>query len=341
MTRTRRRLALLLAGLASACAGLNTGDADGCAESCAAAYACGFLPSILGYAGDAEAAVTDCERRCTQSPRDDPAVASVLECMQGTAELSQDFMPWCLDEDDPAYPTGLACATAAACLLAAAQGVQLVSGVSLAVSMISFADYEAVFGEGSVARLYAYDMGEVQSCAPALCGPADCMRSTLLDLPCDDTMCRSTGTQTVKACDQLQVSALDILVAERGASVAMLELLDETDSTECKQATANFDNATYRLNPGPVRTYARFSGQLPAAELARLAELEATTGDATGDTGDATGDTTGADDTPTKYCLTFAGMSVTLRGGDNAALVPIGGIDDILRYNARPVACDR
>jgi len=148
-------------------------------------------------------------------------------------------------------------------------------------------------------------------------------------------MCRSTGTQTVKACDQLQVSALDILVAERGFSIATLELLDETDSTECKQATANFDNATYRLNPGPVRTYARFSGELPASELARLAEPDDSTGDGTDDTG-------GTDDTtPTKYCRTFAGMSVTLRGGDNAALVPIGGIDDIIRYKARPVGCDR
>ncbi|HEY0138370.1 MAG TPA: hypothetical protein VGB85_30000, partial [Nannocystis sp.] len=218
MTRVRRCLALLLAGLASACAGLNTGEDDGCVETCAAAYTCGFLPSILGYAADAETAVTDCERRCEQSPREDPAVALILACMQGAAEPKNDFMPWCLDTDAPAYAAGLACATAAACLLEAAQGVQLVSGVSLAVSMISFADYEAVFGEGSVSQLYADDMGEVHSCSPALCGAADCMRSQRLDLPCDDIMCRSTGTQTVKACDQLQVSALDILVAERGVS---------------------------------------------------------------------------------------------------------------------------
>lgn len=337
MTRARRRLALLLAGLASACAGLDTGRDDGCAETCAAAYTCGFVPSILGYAADAETAVTDCERRCKQSPREDPAVARVLECLPGTAEPAGGVLAWCLDADDDAYATGLACATAAACLTKAAQGVRLVSGVSLSVSMISFADYEAVFGDGSVSRLYADDMGEVHSCSPALCGPEDCMRSRRLDLPCDDSMCRSGDTRTVKACDQLQVSALDILVAERGAPIATLELLDETGSTECKQATAVFDNATYHLNPGPVRTYARFSGELPASELARLRDPPGDTATDTdpNDPGD-TGDTTA-----TKYCLTFAGMSVTLRGGENAALVPIGGIDDIIRYRARPVACDR
>ena len=328
MTRVRRRLALLLAGLASACAGLNTGREDGCAETCAAAYTCGFLPSILGYAADAEAAVTDCERRCERSPREDLAVLRILECLQGTADVPDDVLGWCDDPDSPAYAPGLACAAAASCLLDASQGVQLVSGVSLSVSMISFADYEAVFGAGSVAQLYSDDMGEVHSCQPALCGPADCMRSQKLDLPCDDIMCRTTSTQTVKACDQLQVSALDIVVAERGAAVATIELLDETDSSECKQATATFDNATYHLNPGPARTYARFSGELPASELARLRAPD-----------DA--DTEDPADTPTRYCLTFVGMRVTLRGGENAALVPIGGIDDIIQYKARPVACDR
>ena len=340
MTRARRHLALLLAGLASACAGLNVGSDDGCAETCAAAYSCGFLPSILGYGPDAEAAVTDCERRCERSPREDPAVLRILECLRGTAEVPGDVLGWCLDADTPAYTTGRACAAAASCLLDASQGVQLVSGVSLAVSMISFADYEAVFGEGSVSQLYADDEGEVQSCLPALCGPTDCARSRKLDLPCDDIMCRNTGTRTVKACDQLQVSALDILVAERGAPVATLELLDETDSTECKQATATFDNATYHLNPGPARTYARFSGELPASELARLRDPPGDTDTDTSDTSDP-GDTTDTDDTSTKYCLTFTGMNVTLRGGENAALVPIGGIDDIIRYKARPKACDR
>jgi hypothetical protein len=338
MTRVRRRLGLLLAGLVSACAGLNTGSDDGCAKTCATAYTCGFLPSILGYGPDAEVAVTDCERRCKQSPREDLAVLRILECLQGTADVPADVLGWCLDADAPAYTTGLDCAAAASCLLDASQGVQLVSGVSLAVSMVSFADYEAAFGEGSVAQLYTDDMGEVQSCRPALCGPIDCMRSRKTALPCDDAMCRTTGTRIVKACDQLQVSALDILVAERGAPVATLELLDETDSTECKQATATFDNATYHLNPGPARTYARFTGELPASELARLLDPP---GDTDTDTTD-TGDTTDTDDTaPTRYCLTFAGMAVTLRGGENAALVPIGGIDDILRYQARPKACDR
>ncbi len=334
--RLRRRLALLLTALASACAGLNVGDDSGCAESCAVAYTCGFLPSSLGYGLTAEAALADCERRCGASPRDDESVTAILGCLQGTLASPDTPLAWCLDAEDPAHATGEQCAAATACFSYALPDVPLVATVDLEVSMISFADYEALFGAGSVAALYADNTPEVHSCSPALCGPSDCMRRGD-DRPCDDSMCRSKETQTVKACDQLQVSALDILVEERGAAIATLELLDETDSTECKEATAVFATETYHLNPGPARVHARFSGELPTAQLELLrVEDETTTGEP-GEPGES-----GESGEPTsKYCLQFVGMSVTLRGGENAALVPIGGVEDIIKYQARPIACDR
>ena len=344
MTRLRHLLALLLTGVVAACAGLTTSEDEGCVETCAAAYTCGFLPSILGYAATAELSVVDCERRCKQSPREDIYVAGILGCLQGLVKSPADLLPWCGDGDDAYYATGLACSAAASCFATAAGDVQLTSGVSLNVSLISFADYEATFGAGSVEALYDDATTEIQSCSPALCGPAECMRRPDEDRPCNAIMCRNTDTQTVKACDQLQVSALDILVEERSTAIATRELLDETDSTACKQATVTFDSATYHLNPGPVRTFARFGGELPRSALASLsgtAHEETTTGDTdTPGTTGTTGDTGDTGDEVTKYCLQFLGMNVILRGGDNTALIPIGGIEDIVQYRARPTTCD-
>lgn len=326
MTRPRPRLALLLLAAASACAGLTVGDDEGCPEACAAAYACGFLPSALGWAADAQAALVDCERRCGQSPRDTPAVERALACLQGTLEPPDDLLSWCVDPDDPGYATGLACAAAAACIDGALQGGEVIGVVSLDVSLIGFADFEAAFGPGSVEQLYVDHVGEVQSCAPALCGPADCTRRGQSEPACDPTLCRTAETQTVQACDELQVRVLDVLAEQRGGALASQELIDASEPTACQLATVSFAGGAAQLYPGPVRTSARFGGELPASQLARLHEPP-------GDPGD--------DDTPTRYCLQFIGMSVTLRSGENVALVPIGGIDDILTYRARPIACDR
>lgn len=347
MIATRLRLALVLTGLASACAGLNVGSDDGCAAACAVADSCGFLPSNLGFDVDRELQVTDCERRCGQSPRDDPAVATLLACLDGSwtpAANDPEIPAWCGDPGDDTYAAGLACATASACLQREFKGSNLLADVALEVALISFHDYEALFGADTIAALYGELDAEVTSCAKALCGPSVCSSDAANAetpvLPCDDRLCRMGMFKSIDVCGALEVDLIEVVVAEQGKRAATQVLFDENLGGACKLSSLDFPSEGYQLHPGPIRTAARISGSLPASELAAVGWPADTDGT---DTGDTDTDSTGGPEM-IDYCLLFPGMSVTVRGGENIALVPVGDLKDLAALRASGVElrfCER
>lgn len=334
-----KRLALLLAGVASACAGLNVGSDEGCAAACAVAEGCGFLPSNLGYDPAPIRAVDDCERRCRQSPRDDPAVATLLECLGGTWTPPDgvEVVAWCDDlTGTSAYVDGLTCATAATCLERGLPGAALQGEVTLQVVLISFADYATLIPETPIAQLYADALGEVASCSAALCGKNECAVTNAADdaaeLPCNDALCRAGMYKDIQVCDELGATSIEVLVAEQSKRPASQLLYDANESAACDESSVTFDNLTYALRPGPIQTYARVRGALPAAELAQLPGVfEDTDTDGT--------DGTDTDAAPVDYCLQFVGMNVTVRGGENIALVPIGPIAEVAALGLTPHTC--
>lgn len=334
MFRSHRGLAFFFAGVASACAGLNVGDEAGCADACTAAYTCGLLPSTLGYGENAELARSQCESRCGRSPRDDEDVVRILECLQGTAEPPDDLMAWCGDVDDPSYAAGLKCAAAVSCLGSMVKGEHLIADATLDVSLITFDDFESVFGGGSVEELYA-GIGSIQSCSPALCGRTDCMRGDETDLPCNSIFCRSVVTQVGSVCDGLQVDTVEIIVEQRPGEMNVKSLFDGSDPAACREPLVSFATDNYTLRPGPAQTFARFRGVLLSPDIERLWDVAGEGATTEGD-GDST-DGDGTVDAP--YCVQFVGMSVTLRGGENAALVPVGSIDEMIEFKAKPIPC--
>ncbi len=346
----RAPLALLLVGVAPACAGLNVGSDEGCAAACAVAEACGFLPSNLGYGAAPMLAGGDCERRCRQSPRDDPAVTTLLSCLDGTWEPPDavQVVAWCDDlTGTSAYVDGLACATAATCLEREFPGAALQGEVALQVVLISFTDYATLIPETPIAQVYADALGEVASCSEALCAKSECAVTNASDdaaeLPCNDALCRAGMYKNVEICDELGAQTIEVLVTEQGRRPAAQLLFDANESADCDGSSVTFDSVTYALRPGPIQTYARVRGALPAEDLALLGYVFEDTDSGGPDTGgpDTGGPDTGDTDDPplVSYCLQFVGMNVTARGGENIALVPVGPITEVAALGLTPQTC--
>jgi hypothetical protein len=320
-----RALALLLTGAAAACAGLDIADSDGCPEICATAYTCGFLPSALGYDPDTALATADCERRCKHTPHDDPQFTLLHACLGGALAASDDALPWCADSEDPAYADGVQCSAAANCLVRSFEGSMLVSDVALSVRLVSFADFSMYFTADALTELYTHEPEPTSSCALALCGQKDCTRrDDEHPPPCDATMCGKGMGQTAQICDDLGVHTVELLVQERGAPPSVQVLVDETSEHGCSEPIKEFSSEKYLLHPGPVQTYARVTGELPAGVL-RTIDYPA---------GDV------PDETPVDYCLLFPGMNLIVRGGENVALVPLATVAEVAAGALRPTVCE-
>jgi hypothetical protein len=314
----------LVGGLAAACSGLNVGSEDGCAAACDIAHQCGFLPSGLGYAEDEIAAVADCERRCGDTPRTD-GVSRIQSCLDGSWEPEVAVASWCEAEDGALDSTlGTTCALASACFEREFKGSRLQGSVDLTVSLISFEDFTYHFGEGAIAALYAEEVdGALTSCERALCGKLDCADDREVEVSCDTTMCGKGMLHAGQICEELAARSVEVGAASRGMLVSQV-LLDETDASGCDDSSREFTGTEYKLSPGPIHAFARISGRLPAAVLAEL-DIEA-----------VDQHEEGAD-----FCLEFRGMNVTLRAGQNAVLVPVASIEDIVAAGVRPSPCER
>jgi hypothetical protein len=316
-----RSLVLLISLVLGACAGLVVAPPADCAALCDLAHDCGFLPSNLGHGATAEASRADCLRLCGQSPADEPAIATLLECLRSTGDDG-----WCDDPDDDAYELGQQCAAVVTCANRAFPDAAILGSVDLEVALVTFDGFVSNYGAEALAALYIGGPKDTKTCAPALCSPMDCGHEEDDDTsPCDRTMCGNGMFQIGKTCDDLAATSVD-LIASQDDSVVSQVILDDTSGSSCKTAAATFDAATYNLRPGPVRTAARIAGTLPARELARIGYPDAAADD----------------DTPVDYCLRFAGMHVQARSGDSYVLVPVGNIDMIAAYfpdNPRPGPC--
>ncbi len=319
--RELRRLALALAGFASACAGFNVGSSEGCADACATAFSCGFLPSGLGYGATKEAAVADCERRCGQSPRNDDDIGLILSCLDGSWGAPDDVTAWCVDAE---IGGDLTCATAALCLGTEFKGSQLAGDVGLEVSLISFTDFVTYFSDDALGGLYGEQTSPLSSCTRALCGADDCTDDSIGEDVCDTTLCGRERVKTGSICGELGVAVVELGAQSRKGPPVTQVLADDTDSDLCKAASRIFASEDYNIQPGPSRAFARISGRLPASELARIDVA-------------AVDDEDGAAD----YCLVFPGMTVTLRAGQNLVLVPVGTIDDLVLAGLRVPVCER
>lgn len=316
-----RGVTLLLA-FAAACAGFNVGSDDGCAAACATAHQCGFLPSGLGYGADSGLAIADCERRCGQSPRGADDIEKILSCLDGSWEAPDDLGAWCLDEDAE-LGGDLTCATASQCLWSEFPGGRLQGDVHIEVSLMSFTDFTADFGDDALTEVYAVVSKPVSSCAQALCGRDDCTAQDDLDHPCDATLCGRDRVNTGEICSDLGATVIELGVDGRyGPPITQVLLDDDAESDDCKDASRTFAAEDYAVRPGPAHVFARVSGRLPASELARIgvvAEDE--------------------EDGAAPYCLAFPGMTATLRAGQNVLIVPIATIDALEETGLRPTSC--
>lgn len=334
-TRRTWLLGLLLGLAGAACSGLNVGDASGCAEACARAATCGFLPSALGWSEDEDLAVAteDCTRRCGNSPRSDATVSALLTCLGG----EQTSTSWCADAESDLYDQWEVCAGISECFVALAEDDHGLVGLSgLSVSLISFTDYDSDFAvEGTVpdgelttiAALYtsSNDLdAAVTSCTAALCSPALCAASEV-DRPCDDTLCRKSTPAATQVCNSMGIERMLLLARQPGKMQVRLTMFDEQaeNATNCSMATtAELSPADYGLVPGPVMLGMQVTGTLAAVELAKIgyegaAEIAAMDPEA---------------DPPLamRYCLQFSGPSVLLRAGSNSAVLPVGDIAELI-----------
>lgn len=320
-----RRALLGLFGLASACAGFNVGSDEGCVEACATAHSCGFLPSGLGYGADSELAIADCERRCGQSPRDGE-IGQILSCLDGSWEAPEELDAWCVDDPESALVGDLTCASASQCLSSEFPGGRLQGDVHVEVSLISLGDFTTAFSTAALAELYEPRPATISSCDAALCGMADCADDSDIDHPCDATLCGRERVKTGTVCSDLGAGVIELGVDGRYGPPITQVLLDDDDEVvgkECKEATRTFAAEDYDVRPGPARAFARVSGRLPASELARIGVSAVDDKDGTA-----------------PYCLSFPGMTATLRAGQNILLVPVGTIDDLEAGKLSPLPCD-
>lgn len=328
--RPARPLALALCGLASACVGLNVGADEGCAEACAVALACGFLPSMLGWAVEDDDALADCERRCGNSPRGDEGVAQILTCLEGQDDY--DDAPWCADAAEATWTT---CARAQVCLDQRFGRHTLVGEATATVHVLSVSDYTRLTG-ASAADIYTAraarqdedgDAGPITSCDRALCGHMRCDAMSSAGL-CDDTLCHQDEPPPSRVCDALAATRVSVHAAQPSGEHASVIVFDaeSDDAGDCSRLdAASFADEMSRLAPGPVEFSAQVRGVLPASVLKDLDHLD------TGDKFIDAAEVHAADpDATMSYCLEFYGPTVLLRAGENEAVVPIGTVAEIL-----------
>lgn len=330
MTRPLAALGPLASLLLGACAGMFLEPPSDCAALCQLAHDCGFLPSALGHGDTPARALADCERLCAGSPADTAGARVLADCLRVTGETG-----WCDDPESDDYGLGMQCSGAADCLDRAFPAGNVRGAVDLDVTIVTFDDFTATYGDAALAALYADAdadadvavelMAPFAACTPALCSMSSCGGQDDAANPCDPSFCGKGMFQVGKTCEDLGATTVDVLAMQFKVPVASKVLLENSEGASCKTASAVFD-AAYNLQPGPVRTYARVAGTLPAGELRRI------------DYPDLPDDDAAAVD----YCLRFTGMSVQARAGDNLVLVPVGDVEAIETYltgDQRPRPC--
>jgi len=327
---TGRWLVLALAGAAvlAACRGFQVGSRAGCAEACATAAYCGFLPSALGWSGgeDDAAALADCERRCAHSPRDEPEIDEIVRCLNEPESQLSGPTYWCVDPDSPGYHRWQSCAESHACLDELVPGDALLGVADLTITLVDFATYERSFWP--VADLYASaEETTVHACSASLCTAVECAGAAG-EHPCDDRLCEASYFSLGHTCDAMQVDTLTAFARQHEESSASVVLFDAADASSepCGRASGEpFPAQTARLVPGPIALGVRMTGRLPPAQLQRIGQPQAPAPD------DPTGDVA--------YCLLLQGPRLLLRAGQNAAVLPIGSVADLERRGIRPSSC--
>jgi hypothetical protein len=321
-------LAMLLAG--SACVGMNVGSVEGCAELCAKAAGCGFLPSVLGYSddGDVTRSQQNCEWRCSNSQASDPTAAAISRCFTATDPLAAE-LAWCTDETDERHADWSECTSVNRCLQEELGQHQLHGDADLTVQAVSFTDYEERFGS-AIAELYPAQAGEeaqaVTSCTPSLCGAArcdklecaadECDEAEAEDEICDSTLC-SVGMLTVSmVCADLGATEITLTVKAKTRLPVVDVFVDAAADLNpgCKESTVTLDSDAFNLEPGPLQVVARVVGELPAGRLFEIGMLA---------------DPGPDDEALMPYCLEFIGPAVIAHTGENTAVVPIGAVDEL------------
>lgn len=327
---TRRWFALGLVGAAvlAACRGFQVGSSAGCAEACATAAYCGFLPSALGWGAgeDDAAAVADCERRCAGSPRGEQEIDEILLCLnEPESELSSPTY-WCVDPESPDYHRWQSCAESHACLDDLLPGDALLGVADLTITLLDFDEYERSFG--AVADLYARpEETTVHACDASLCAAEECAGAGG-EHPCDDRLCGVDYLSIGNTCDTMKIDTLSVITRQHEKSLASMVLFDAADASgePCGRAggeAAPAQNA--RLVPGPIALDVRMTGRLPPAQLQRIGQpSEPPLDDPTGDAA---------------YCLLLRGPRLLLRAGQNDAVIPIGDVADLERRGILPSSC--
>lgn len=325
-----RRFALVIAGavLSAACRGFQVGSTAGCAEACATAAYCGFLPSGLGWGAgeDDAAALEDCERRCAGSPREVSEIDDILRCLrEPESELSSPAF-WCVDPASAGYHRWQSCAESHACLDALRPGDELLGVADLTVTLVDFDTYERSFG--SVADLYTFpEETAVRACDASLCTAAECV-GTSPEHPCDDRVCGLEYLSVGHTCDTMQIDTLTLTARQHDGDMASQVLFDAEDASSgsCGRAGGEVSPAgSARYVPGPIALGVRMTGRLPPAALQRIGQPHEPAPD------DPTGDVA--------YCLLLRGPRLLLRAGLNVVVLPIGDVADLERRGIRPTSC--
>lgn len=320
MTRTLH-LAVASA-LLGACSGILIEPSSECAVVCQRALDCGLLPSALGTGATTEAALADCERLCSQSPADDADTVAVIDCLTA----SNDRLVWCTDETADNYAAVDGCAATVACFDGSTLGASVLGAVELEVSLISIPAFTGGYGDEGLSALYD-DTQPSQTCAWALCDSAACKFShgdpeIEATLACDASLCGVGSVLSGAACESVVVTAIEIYAVQAGGFAVNQSIEGATDT--CDTAAVTFTADTYGLRPGPVVVYAQVSGSLAAGDLRSIgyevaADVE--------------------DDELVDYCLAFPGMNVLLRSGTSRAVIPVGGVAELMAYGLTPTAC--
>lgn len=321
MTRTLH-LALAASALLGACSGIFIEPPSECAVACQRALDCGLLPSALGTSATAEAARTDCERLCSQSPVDDADTVAVIDCL--TAH--NDELAWCTDATADNYASVDGCAASVACFDRSTLGSSVLGAVDLEVSLISIPAFTGGYGDAALTALYDDD-DPTHTCAWALCDSAACKLShgdpeIEATLACDATLCGTGSVLSGATCEDVEVTAIEIYAVQAGGFAVNQPIEGATNT--CDTAEVTFDAETYGLRPGPVVVFAQVSGSLAAGDLRSIGyEVDATV----------------EDDEFVDYCLAFTGMNVLLRSGTSRAVIPVGGVAELMAHGLTPTAC--
>lgn len=261
-------LALLLA----ACRVEGPSDAA-CAEMCALAQHCGFLPSSLGgRVGDGAGALrTDCERRCVNSG-DSAVIDGIAACFAHGPSGDE-----CTFDDCQAAADCVQLSSHVPDAVLGERGIhiRLLDGVLWSVAFtgevcadadpmvasdFGLDNYCAVFYDADGQRI---DDG--YACAglpeqPPLCSPADCETQT----GCDPTLCYSPGIGADADCSYYGIESVQIGYRDFNG---VLQL--STDHMSCAAASEgrSFPDAASASDVvpyGPILPIALFHGQFSA-----------------------------------------------------------------------------